>query len=192
METVLAALGMMAHGALVASLVMAAATDLARREIPNGCCVAVAVSGAVRAMACALGQGSATSPLLVSPLARALLGGVCALAVMLVAAWASARVGEGPGVGGGDVKLVAAAGVWAGPLGGLAMIAGACVLGLLGHAVVLAAARLARVWHGREGASRPGAPSADARVGASGGIALAPAVAASTLGVFMLGPVLCL
>ena len=135
---------------LAAALGIAAATDLAHRIVPNGCVVAVALLGAVRAAA----RGAVPA---------AALGAAVVLAVMLAAAAASERLCGRPGVGGGDVKLLAAAGVWTGPALGLAVVGASCLLGLAGRAAGQVAARV------RGGPRR------------SGGIPLAPAVAVATL-----------
>lgn len=143
---------------LVAALVVAAATDVARCVVPNGCVAAVAAAGAVRAaLGAAAGGGLAVA-------GEAALGATAVLAVMLAAAWASARRSGEPGVGGGDVKLLAALGVWAGPAGGLAVVALSCALGVLGWA----AARGLGVLLGREG-------------GRGGGIRMGPAIALAAL-----------
>lgn len=135
---------------LAAALGIAAATDLAHRIVPNGCAVAVALLGAVRAAA----RGAVPA---------AALGAAVVLAVMLAAAAASERLCGRPGVGGGDVKLLAAAGVWTGPALGLAVVGASCLLGLAGRAAVQLAARVR------------------GRPRRSGGIPLALAVAVATL-----------
>lgn len=106
-------------GGLAAALGMAAATDLARRVIPNGCAAAVAALGALRAAA----RGE---------LACAALGAGVVLAVLLAAAGASRRLSGSVGVGGGDVKLLSAVGSWTGPVLGLAVVGVACLLAVAG------------------------------------------------------------
>lgn len=148
-------------GILAAALGVAAATDLRCRIVPNGCVVAVAASGFVRALASAAGGAGPAAPL------RALLGGASVLAVMLAASAISQRLGRGQGVGGGDVKLLAAIGVWVGPLAGLLAVGLSCLVGVVGWGV--AAVLRPRV-----------RPLPDA-------IPLAPAVAVVTLPVVLAG-----
>lgn len=116
-------------GTLAAALAVAAATDLARRVVPNGCVAAVAASGTARALIAAVALRAPGAP------GEAALGAVTVLAVMLAAAAASSRRGGGSGVGGGDVKLLAALGTWLGPVAGLATVALSCLLAVLGWAV---------------------------------------------------------
>lgn len=152
-----------AYGALAAALGVAGASDLARRVVPNGCVLAVAASGVLRALARGLLAGQATGLAL-----RGLIGGAVVLGVLLLAAGASVRLRGEPGIGGGDVKLLAAAGLWTGPAGGLAVVALSCLLGVLGWA----AARVLCALRGRA----PGAA----------GIPLAPAIAVALLAVVLL------
>lgn len=108
----------------MAALVVAAVTDLARRIVPNGCVAVLALASGARALlACGL-EGS------FGPLARALAGGAAVLLVMLVAAHASAWASGVSGVGGGDVKLLSAAGLWMGPARGLLVVAASCLTSL--------------------------------------------------------------
>lgn len=141
---------------LATALVVASATDLERRVVPNGCVVAAALSGTLRAAA----RGE---------LAHALAGALVVLAVMLGAALLSLRARGEPGVGGGDVKLLAAVATWVGPAAGLAVVAAACALGVLWWL----AARGVSLALGR------GAPRGE-------GIALAPAIALAALTVVLL------
>ena len=98
------------------------------------------------------------------PLLSAAGGGLVVLVVMLAAAGLSARAGHGPGVGGGDVKLLSAVGFWVGPVGGLLVVGLSCAVGLVGWCLgrTIAAARTAGGAH-------------------DGGIPLAPAVAVVVL-----------
>lgn len=148
-------------GVLAAALGVAAATDLACRIVPNGCSLAVVASGAARALAAATLGGRGAAPVL-----SAALGAVVVFATMALAAWLSARGREGPGVGGGDVKLLTAVGVWAGPVGGLAAVGLSCLVGLVGWAV-----SALRAPHGA----------------VSRGIPLAPAIALATLPAALVG-----
>lgn len=152
-------------GVLAASLGVAAATDLRCRIIPNGCSAAAALSGLVRAVVVALCGGG------VLPLARALAGGTVVLAVMLAASALSSRLGRGPGVGGGDVKLLSAVGVWAGPVGGLLAVGLSCLVGVIGWLVVAP----------RERGRPPAIPLGPAIAAASLAVVLATPPVASTL-----------
>ena len=163
-------------GVLAGALGVAAATDLSCRIVPNGCAVAVLASGLARALlrAALFREGAA-------PVARALLGGFAVLAVMMLAAWAAERLGDGPGVGGGDVKLLSAVGVWVGPVAGLAAVGLSCLVGLLG---------LPARWFFRRVRARL-CPRDGVRGGREGrcgnGIPLAPAVALTALGIVVAG-----
>lgn len=155
-------LGMVAvvccHAVLAGALATAAAADLALRVIPNGCPAAVLGSGVARALLGAAVGGAPDLP------GDAALGTLVVLVVMVGAALASARLGGEPGVGGGDVKLLAALGAWAGPVGGLLIVALSCALGVAGWAL------------------RRGLDVLLARGDATGnGICLAPAIACATL-----------
>lgn len=153
--------------ALAAALGLATAEDLARRVIPNGCVVAVAASGLAAALSRAAGGEAAA-------LAAAPAGALATLSVMFAAALVSWRVRGAPGVGGGDIKLLAAAGVWLGPVWGLACVALSCAAALALWATVLLARRVAA------GGARRGR-------GAVAGVPLAPGIAAATLGIVLLG-----
>ncbi|OUO32084.1 A24 family peptidase [Olsenella sp. An293] len=116
-------------GALAAGLGVAAASDLASRIVPNGCVLAVAASGALRAAA----RGE---------LVASCAGALAVLAVMLVAAAVTTCVRGESGVGGGDVKLLAAAGMWTGAALGLAVVGASCLLVVVSWAVVALRARV--------------------------------------------------
>lgn len=103
----------------VVACAVAAVTDLRRRIIPNGCVAVVAACGLASAATGGIGV-----------LASALAGAAVVLAVLLVTAAVSARATGASGIGGGDVKLLAAAGLWYGPVGGLAAVAGSCLASL--------------------------------------------------------------
>lgn len=155
------------HVVLAVALVTAAAVDLARRVIPDGCAAAVLGSGVARALLGTVTGGES------GLLGDAALGVTVVFGVMLATAWASARLGGEAGVGGGDVKLLSALGAWAGPVGGLAIVALSCALGVAGWA----SRRALEVLLAREGA-------------AGNGICLAPAIAFGTLVVLGVGGVL--
>lgn len=125
-------------GVLAAALGVAAATDLSCRIVPNGCVLAVAAAGVLRATV----ASARTHDLM--PLLAAAGGGLVVLVVMLAAAGLSARGGREPGVGGGDVKLLSAVGFWVGPVGGLLVVGLSCAVGLacwcLGWAIAAARA----------------------------------------------------
>lgn len=121
---------------LAAALAVAAAVDLRSRVVPDGCVVAVALSGAARA---GLRVASGT---LAGALAEAALGAAAVLAAMLLAARLSCDADGRAGVGGGDVKLLGAVGVWTGPLAGLLVVMASCLVSVAGWAL-LGLARLA-------------------------------------------------
>ena len=125
-------------GVLAAALGVAAATDLSCRIVPNGCAIAVAAAGALRAAVPSVHHHD------MMPLLSSAGGGLVVLVVMLAAAGLSARAGHGPGVGGGDVKLLSAVGFWVGPVGGLLVVGLSCAVGLvawcLGRAIAAARA----------------------------------------------------
>ena len=153
--------------ALLVALVVASVSDLRERIVPNGCPATVAAAGVVRSLVrMALGGGDAR------PLLSALLGAAVVFLVMLAAALISGRGGRGSGVGGGDVKLLAAAGAWTGPMLGLVTIGLSCLIGLAGwFALHFAIALMGR------------------RPPERGGIPLAPAIALSVvIVVFALRP----
>ena len=153
--------------ALLVALVVASVSDLRERIVPNGCPATVAAAGVVRSLVrVALGGGD------VGPLFSALLGAAVVFLVMLAAALISGRGGRGSGVGGGDVKLLAAAGAWTGPVLGLVTIGLSCLIGLAGwFALHFAIALMGR------------------RPPERGGIPLAPAIALSVvIVVFALRP----
>lgn len=128
-------LGVVCLVALVAALAVASVTDLRRRVVPNACALLAWASGVVAAVAVGPLPGAAL---------RSLAGSAAVLAVMLLAARLSARGGGRAGVGGGDVKLLAAVAAWTGPVGGLAAVGLSCALGLLGWGVAALLARLRR------------------------------------------------
>lgn len=159
---------------LAAALVVAAGVDLRRRIVPDGCVVAVALSGAVRAAlrtAASAGGGAGGGGASVSAPVEAALGAVVVLAAMLLAARLSRRGDGSAGVGGGDVKLLGAVGVWTGPLAGLLAVMASCLVSVAGWAV-LGLARLAA------GALRR---RADVRTAFPPSLPLAPGIALAAL-----------
>lgn len=150
---------------LTIALVTAAVTDLRCRIVPNGCAAAVAVSGLARAsLAVATGL---RGPL---PILWSLSGVAVVFAVMLCAALVSSRGGRGRGVGGGDIKLLAAVGAWTGPVLGLATVGLSCLVGVAGWFAYRVAVAL-------RDADRPVRP----------GIPLAPSIAVVSLFVVLVG-----
>ena len=108
--------------------------------------------------------------------ARSALGAAVVLCVMVLAAAASRRLTGRAGVGGGDVKLLCAAGAWAGPAWGLAVVAGACATSLALSGAEYVFRRLT------------GHKNVIYRLGATaGGIPLGPGIALTTLTVLLLG-----
>ena len=119
-DMVMAAVRTVLLGTLLAALAVAAASDLGRRIIPNGCVVAVGASGAVwAALGVAAGEGAGAA-------VRAVLGVAVVLALMCAAGAVSRRATGRSGVGAGDVKLLAASAVWTGPVWGLAVVSLSC------------------------------------------------------------------
>lgn len=159
-----------AHAVLAAALGVAAATDLARRLIPNACPLAVCAAAALRLAARAL-AGEA-SP---SDLPRALVGGAVVAGAMLAAAALSHWARGEAGVGGGDVKLLGAVGLWVGPVAGLACVALSCLLALVAHAAAHVAARAL---------ARPSRPPGPWR---TEGMPLAPGIAVAALALVLAG-----
>lgn len=143
------------------ALAVASLSDLAWRIIPNGCVASVALSWL---LVCGSGEKVAER------LAEGVAGALAVLLLMLAAARLGVALGRGAGVGGGDVKLLSAAGLWAGPMWGLALVGASCAAGLLGHGVACLARRVLRLEAGPED-----------------GIPLGPAIALCLL-VFVLGP----
>lgn len=147
METCLLAAGVVI---LVVSLGLASASDLSNRTIPNAC----VVSAALAAMPLAV-----SAPDLSASLGRSLSGAVVVVALLTVAASLSRRIHGRDGVGAGDIKLLGALGLWAGPVGGLAVVGGSCLLALAGRAAVLRVRKSAPcAGHCRDG-SMPMAPA---------------------------------
>lgn len=172
MAHALAGLAMaLAHVLLAVGLVCAAAHDLEARVIPNRCVAVVAAAALVRALARRL-VGAA-------PLAswgRMIAGGVLVLAVMLAAAALFQRTRGEAGVGGGDVKLLAALGFWLGPAGGLACVALSCLVAL----AVWAMTRGRRAVAGARS-------SRQTKVAGGAGLPMGPAIALSALALVLLG-----
>lgn len=108
------------------SLLVASLCDVRWRRVPNA---TVVVLGGTWLGLAALGMGDVLV---------ALAGMATGAGILLSAAWASGRIWGKAGVGGGDVKLSAALGMWMGPARILVVIGCACMLGLLGHALHLA------------------------------------------------------
>ena len=147
METCLLAAGVVTLGV---SLGLASVSDLSCRTIPNAC----VVSAALAAMPLAV-----SAPDLSASLGRSLSGAVVVVALLTVAASLSRRIHGHDGVGAGDIKLLDALGLWAGPVGGLAVVGGSCLLALVGRAAVLRFRKSAsRTMHCRDG-SMPMAPA---------------------------------
>lgn len=153
METCLLAAGV---AILVVSLGLASVSDLSNRTIPNAC----VVSAALAAMPLVV-----SAPDLSASLGRSLSGAAVVVALLIVAASLSRRVHGHDGVGAGDIKLLGALGLWAGPVGGLAVVGASCLLALAGRAAVL--------WV-RQSASR-------AALCRDGSMPMAPAIFAATL-----------
>ena len=159
METCLLAAGVTI---LVVSLGLASARDLSNRTIPNACVVSAALAATPLAV---------SAPDLLAALGRSLCGAVVVIALLTVAASFSRRVHGRDGVGAGDIKLLGALGLWAGPVGGLAVVGASCLIALAGRAAVL--------WV-RQSASR-------AALCRDGSMPMAPAIFAAALLTYAMG-----
>lgn len=111
---------------LGAALLIASWCDLLWRIIPNECVACAAVAWLVD---CGVGANVAGEVL------WGLAGGALVLLLLLASARMGVALGRGPGIGGGDVKLLSVAGLWGGPVWGLAMVAASCLLGVVAHAL---------------------------------------------------------
>ncbi len=112
---------------MAASLFLAAASDLGSRTIPNGCVAAVAAARLPVLAFC-----DERLPVLV----ESFLGLATVLALLLLSAAVSRRMTGSCGIGGGDLKLFSALGLWAGPVGGLAIVGLSCLVALAGRLIV--------------------------------------------------------
>lgn len=112
---------------VAASLSLAAASDLGSRTIPNGCVAAVAAARLPVLAFC-----DERPPVLV----ESFLGLATVLALLLLSAAVSRRMTGSCGIGGGDLKLFSALGLWAGPVGGLAIVGLSCLVALAGRLIV--------------------------------------------------------
>ncbi len=119
--------GDLAFVALFWALLAASARDIAAREIPNECVAAVVAARLVSVVAERdVGHAAAAS----------VEGAACVLAFLLAVRALAWRVFGSAGIGAGDVKLWSALGLWAGPVGGLAVVGASCVIALACHAAV--------------------------------------------------------
>jgi len=99
------------HVALVGLLAWLAWVDVRERRLPNQLVLAVAGVGVVHVLA----QATATRSL--DSLLSAVLGAVLSAVLPLAVALLTARRASGPAFGMGDVKLLAALGIFTGPAG---------------------------------------------------------------------------
>ena len=159
METCLLAAGV---ATLVVSLGLASVSDLSSRTIPNACVAAAALAAAPLV---------ASAPDLPAAIGRSLSGAAVVVALLAAATFLSRRVHGCDGVGAGDVKLLGALGLWAGPVGGLAVVGTSCLLALVGRAVAQR--------------TRGGAQSAAVNCG--GAMPMAPAIFAAALLTYAMG-----
>lgn len=125
METCLLAAGV---ATLVVSLGLASVSDLSSRTIPNACTAAAALATAPLV---------ASAPDLPAAIGRSISGAATVVALLAAAAFLFRRVHGCDGVGAGDIKLLGALGLWAGPVGGLAVVGTSCLIALAGRAAVL-------------------------------------------------------
>lgn len=147
---------------LVVSLGLASVSDLSSRTIPNACVAAAALAAMPLV---------ASAPDLPAAIGRSLSGATVVVALLAAAAYLSRRVHGCDGVGAGDVKLLGALGLWAGPVGGLAVVGASCLLALAGRAVAQR--------------TRGSAPSA--AVNCDGAMPMAPAILAAALLTYAMG-----
>ena len=147
---------------LVVSLGLASVSDLSNRTIPNACVAAAALAAMPLV---------ASAPDLPAAIGRSLSGATVVVALLAAAAYLSRRVHGCDGVGAGDVKLLGALGLWAGPVGGLAVVGASCLLALAGRAVAQR--------------TRGSAPSA--AVNCDGAMPMAPAILAAALLTYAMG-----
>ena len=125
METCLLAAGVTI---LVVSLGLASVSDLSSRTIPNACTAAAALAAAPLV---------ASAPDLPAAIGRSISGAAIVVALLAAAAFLFRGVHGCDGVGAGDIKLLGALGLWAGPVGGLAVVGASCLIALAGRAAVL-------------------------------------------------------
>lgn len=159
METCLLAAGV---ATLVVSLGLASVSDLSSRTIPNACTAAAALAAAPLV---------ASAPDLPAAIGRSISGAAIVVALLAAAAFLFRRVHGQDGVGAGDIKLFGALGLWAGPVGGLAVVGASCLIALAGRAAVL--------WV-RQSASR-------VALCRDGSMPMAPAIFAAALLTYALG-----
>lgn len=159
METCFLAAGV---ATLVVSLGLASVSDLSSRTIPNACTAAAALAAAPLV---------ASAPDLPAAIGRSISGAAIVVALLAAAAFLFRRVHGCDGVGAGDIKLLGALGLWAGPVGGLAVVGASCLIALAGRAAVL--------WV-RQSASR-------VALCRDGSMPMAPAIFAAALLTYALG-----
>ena len=159
METCLLAAGV---ATLVVSLGLASVSDLSSRTIPNACTATAALAAAPLV---------ASAPDLPAAIGRSISGAAIVVALLAAAAFLFRRVHGCDGVGAGDIKLLGALGLWAGPVGGLAVVGTSCLLALAGRALAQR--------------TRGGAQSAAVNCG--GAMPMAPAISAAALLTYALG-----
>lgn len=170
METELELLQMLAVGALAVALIVAAVVDLAKRIVPDACVAVVALSRAVWLLAEVFSAKTSVAEA-GSELLWSLVGGLVVFAMMAASAWVSVRLRGSVGVGGGDIKLLSAVGLWVGPVMGLFVVALACGLTVLVWGISVFVRRVREGRHTQEGSS----------VAISTELPLAPGIAVSGL-----------
>ena len=121
--------------ALLVILGCVSATDIRTRTIPNGLCIMIALLGIARVIAGSVGWLAAEMPVTVLD---AVLGACAASLPLLALASLSG------GVGGGDIKLMAAAGVFLGWRSALLALAFGCVLGAIAGIILMLSGRATR------------------------------------------------
>ena len=159
METCLLAAGV---ATLVVSLGLASVSDLSNRTVPNACVAGTALAATPLVT---------SAPDLPAAFGRSLCGAVVVVALLAAAASLSRRIHGHDGVGAGDIKLLGALGLWAGPVGGLAVVGVSCLIALAGRAA----------------AGRIRANVSSAELCRNGSMPMAPAISAAVFLTYAMG-----
>ncbi len=141
--------------ALLGPLASAAVFDLRERRIPNSLVLFMVTVWFVLMLG--TGISSVESTAVWAMLAKGLAGAVLLGGGSLVLAWLYENCCKRPSLGGGDIKLLFALGLYLGPWNGLLCLLGAC-LGAIILALVIPHTRFANV-PGGEAGSVPFAPA---------------------------------
>lgn len=155
--------------ALIATLVVASVSDLRTRRVPNAVVALMAGLGLARALWCGAFSGRVPAAL-----GKAVAGALVVALPLMVVGLLYERLRQAPGIGGADIKMLAATAVWCGPLAGLAVVAASCALGLLGWALAGAVRRILWAMSGHKAVMFE--PGATVR-----GIPMAPAISLASI-----------